>query len=332
MKFEFKISKLANQFFFISNLNEWSPYCREEYNQLWLKNNPLNKEEKKVLLNIKILLKKHDISKIFLSSSQPTKTWKAITSKLDKNNLSNLKKSLNVFLPRFNKLWQNEKKNLILIKKNLSTEFNSKKILFLFKILFGQPIPNSINIFLITNPITNMIVSGGQGLGKNKIAVECSKLTRNNNPHNQVERVILHEIIHASFQNKIVKMIKTFVQRPYFIKNYKNILSKSFTYKQTKSFIPVINEMILVSLLPEGYLAEKYFGLNVIKNLRKRKAIRQRKLTKNYYDLMLFSVWKLYPIAKKYCNLKKPIDNLYIEESIKCWADFEKQNLSKLKI
>jgi hypothetical protein len=54
MKFKFKISKLANQFFFISNLSEWHFSCRQFYNQEWLKQTePLTDNEKQILKEFK---------------------------------------------------------------------------------------------------------------------------------------------------------------------------------------------------------------------------------------------------------------------------------------
>jgi hypothetical protein len=94
----------------------------------------------------------------------------------------------------------------------------------------------------------------------------------------------------------------------------------------------VIKEMILVSLIPEGYLAEKFFNLGVLKNLRKKKCIKERKLEKNYYDLMLYSIFKLYQTAKEYCDARMPIDERYIENAINSWIDFEKSNLKNFKI
>jgi len=79
-------------------------------------------------------------------------------------------------------------------------------------------------------------------------------------------------------------------------------------------------------------LAEKFFGLNVINNLKRRNCVKKNRLEKNYYDLMLFGIFKMYKIAKDYSDNEKFIDDNYIEEAIKCWIEFENADLRKLKI
>ena len=122
------------------------------------------------------------------------------------------------------------------------------------------------------------------------------------------------------------------MESQYFKKRYEESVLKSKMYRQTHSIMGTVKEMILVSLIPEGYLAEKFFNLDILKNLKEKKCIKEGRLEKNYYDLMLYSVFKLYQLAKKYCDNKIQIDENYIEGAIKCWIDFEKSDLKNFKI
>lgn len=334
MKFVVKSSKFGNKFFFVSNLSEWGPYCRKEYNKLWLKGNLLNKKENDALRNLRKILKKYKLANILLASVNQKSARKTLSNILPQKDILILESSLNEFSKRFNLLWQKEKRNLDLIKKNIFNNLPVFKDFFaLIKILYKiKKEPQEIKIFLITNPILKRPISGGSGLGNNKISVECSKITKENNQNQIIKRVILHEIVHASFEENIKKGIENYLDNKYFKQKYEKIILKSSVYKQTHSILGPIKEMILVSLIPEGYLAEKFFNFDVIENLRKRKCIQDAKLGKNYYDLMLYSVYKLYPIAKKYCDNKKPIDSNYIEKVIQNWIEFEKTDLKKLKI
>lgn len=334
MEFDIKYSKFSNLFFFASNLAEWSPYCRKEYNKIWLENNPLNKNEAEALRKLRKILKKYKISVLMLSSNNEREAIKKISKIIPQKDISDLKKSLRIFNERFNILWKKEIKNLLFIKgKTKKTLIISKKLFSVIKILYGiKKEPKTAEIFLFTSPITKRPVSGGGGFGENKIGVECSKITKNNNQKQMIQRVMIHEIAHSSFEFNLKEKIKNFLDSDHFKNKYEKNVIKSKIYKQTHSVLGTIKEMILVSLIPEGYLAEKFFGFNVLDNLRKRKCIKEKGLEKNYYDLMTYSVFKLYEEAKEYSENKKPIDNIYIERTIKCWMDFEKTDLKKLKI
>ena len=326
MRFKVKYPKLGNQFFFVSNLAEWNPYCRQEYNKIWLRNNPLSKQEKETLLEVRQLLKKQDLTPVFFLP----KAWQKAGQKLNKKDFEKLQKAFQIFAPRFNKLWSKEKQNLQSVAKHISNTLKvSREILEILQVLYGVSSPPSeCSIFLVSSPILKRAVSGGRAIGKNKIILECSKITTKNNNQNFVLRVLLHEMVHASLQTKVLTKIQRYMKNIDVKK--KEVLLSSAISKQTKSLARIINEMILVSLLPEGYLAEKFFGLDVLKNLKRRKCIKENKLKRDYYDLMLFSVFCLYPVAKYFCENKKPIDDDFINSAIKCWQEFEKTNLKKI--
>lgn len=334
MQFKLSVSKLANHFFFVSNLAGWNPYCRKEYNELWLRHSPLNKEEKEGLVKLSKVLKTYTLYKLFISSTNPEKTWYKASRLLPKKDLQILRGTLEIFSSRFERLWKKERGNLDKVAKELSTSLTvSKKLLSLIGILYGNSQKTQeVEVFLLTSPITKRVVSGGSGLGKDKIVIECSKIMSKNNERDELARVVLHELIHASFEQKIRKKIQTYIQSNRFIELHAKLLSQLAVYHQVKSFEGPIKEMIAVSLLPEGYIAEKYFGIDIKKNLRKRKSIRNQQLKKNYYDLMLFSVWKLYTIAREYCDNEKVIDRKYLEATVQSWEEFEQADLSKFKV
>jgi hypothetical protein len=60
--------------------------------------------------------------------------------------------------------------------------------------------------------------------------------------------------------------------------------------------------------------------------------IQEKKLEKNYYDLMLFSIWELRSFAKKYVLEKKPIDSKYIQKAFEVWKKFESIDLKTYEI
>ncbi len=336
MKFNIKYFKIGNLFFFASNLSEWNSYCRKNYNKLWLKNNPLNQEEQEAVEKLRDILKqkKYKLADPLLTVSSENEFRENISKILSKNQTSDLTKSVDVLSKRFEKIWLREEKNLKKIQKKLIKDLSiSNELIVLIKKLYKiKKLPKSVNIFLFTNPIKKRIISGGSGFGAKGIGVECSQITKDNNKNNQLSRVIMHELIHAYFEKRIIDKINKYISSEYFKTNYQKLIFESKIYKQVKNIMGPIKELILVSLLPEGYLAKKFFGLNIISNLRERRRIRAKKLAKNYYDLMLFGVFKMRDIAKNYSDNQKSIDKNYIEKTIECWIKFENTDLKKLKI
>lgn len=330
------INKWANFFFFVSNLSEWSPYCRKDYNVSWLKDNPLNKKEKNALNRLHNIFKekKYKLINLLLTSVNKKEFWGNVSKILSARQFAVFKESLNIFEKRFEELWLKEEKNLEKVKDNITKNFLvSDKLVALIKRLYGVRMsPKSINIFLFTSPIKKQLVHGGSGFGVAGIGIECSEITKDNNKNDMLSKVILHEITHAYFEKKLIDKINKFISSKYFQEKYQKFILKSKVYKQVKNVLGPIKELILVSLLPEGYLAEKFFGLNVINNLKKRKRVKEGKLEKNYYDLMLFGIFKMCKIAKDYSNSQRSIDRTYMEEAVKCWIEFEQIDLSKLKI
>jgi len=329
MKIKFKISKLANLFFFISNLSEWSPYCRKKYNQVWLKRNPLKRNEKEALGNIRNALKKHkNIKRHFFKSEK--EVWRGVSQQLTEKEKETLRFSLKIFLPRFEKLWNKREKELYQIsrvfsKKSLLINKSLKVLKFLYA---PRSVPESVTIFLLINPITEHLVGGGGKISSQAIVLECSHITKQNNPHHFFSRVLLHEIIHMAYEDRVKKVIKRYLDSRKF-KNIEPTLRKSAVYKETRSFLGTIKEMVAVSLLPEGYLSEYLFKTNIKKSLLRRKSVRNRNLEHAYYDLMLFAVWELYPIAREYYIKKKRIDVQFIEEAAEVWKNFYHANLAK---
>src|SRR3989344_542952 len=60
MKFIFKISRLDNFYFFVSNLTEFHFSCRKHFNIDWISaTGPLNQEEKKAINDVNAIFKKY---------------------------------------------------------------------------------------------------------------------------------------------------------------------------------------------------------------------------------------------------------------------------------
>jgi hypothetical protein len=82
----------------------------------------------------------------------------------------------------------------------------------------------------------------------------------------------------------------------------------------------ILEELLISSFIPEGYLAEKFLGTDVQKKA-------QKEIMKNHRECFLCerykSAYKLYPFAKKYVENKKKIDSRYLKAIIENfpWKD-----------
>jgi len=333
MKIDFRYNKFGNFFFFVSNLSEWSFHCRKKYNEEWLRSSHLSKKEKNDLDKIANFLKRNEgdnIINIFLLAKSKRAAFHDVSLLIDKKDLRIIKDSFDIFKNRFDKIWKIEKN----IFKKAYSEINNKKrsiklsLDSISKIYNVKNSPIKITVVLLLNPLKNRLIGGGSSIGKNAVAIEYSGSNLNKDK-DMFQRVLVHEITHSSFEENTKEEIQKYIKSDKFKNEHGSFLEKSLIYKQVPSLLTILKEMILVSFVPDGYLAEKFFGKNIIKMLRQRKCIRDSGLQKNYHDLMLYDVFKLYPMAKKYLDRAKCIDFDYIDLAMNCWVEFETMNTDK---
>jgi len=289
----------------------------------------LQQNEKEALKNVRNIFQKHGtLNRCFFRPER--EAWRSAARELSKQEYEILRVSFSVFLPRFSVLWEKEKNNL----QSIAAAFSKtpppvgKALKTLYALYAPHRKSGVISVFLLTSPITKRIVNGGGKITSKTLALECSKITAKNNSHNLFARVLLHETIHTTFEDRIKGTIATYLKTKDF-SSIKRELMQSTAYHEACSFLGPIKEMIAVSLLPEGYLAERYFSANVRRNLLQRKSVREHRLKHTYYDFMLFAIWELYPLAREYCEQQRSIDTRYIRETVDTWRRFNQTNLSR---
>ncbi|HNW96342.1 MAG TPA: hypothetical protein PKL20_00640 [Candidatus Paceibacterota bacterium] len=135
MKLELTVSKLANQFYFISNLTEWHFSCRKDDNKKWLEmTGPLNEEEKDALDIFKNILqlngftcdtieKSKYLGKYFLLNSEE-QIWQNLKKSIKDENFQKIKWIFKIFKSRFKKIWKEElnKKTIKIFEDELKKE------------------------------------------------------------------------------------------------------------------------------------------------------------------------------------------------------------------
>ncbi len=333
MKFKFFYTKLGNNFFFISNLAEWHFSCRKKLNEEWIKQTgALTIKEKNALEEFAKILKKYSFKKengkklylgipFIISSNE--KGWLAVKKWVNKEEFENIKRVFKIFDERFDKIWGKSAGELEEMKRILNISLNNKKeikeILKNLSFLYRQKIKDKllIKIYLFHHLAENSF-NGGANLNKNQLTLDCPSIMPNTSSEERAIRTLLHELMHNYFETPRFKNL---------LKNYldridQNKFTDTFALKEVKSLRNIINEMITESLLPDGYLAEKYFHYIVAKNMKNIKDIESKK-DKTLVDYRKLSVCHMYSVSKNYLDNKKTIDEKYIDEIIKIFFKFK---------
>lgn len=328
MKFKFKISKLANQFFFISNLSEWHFSCRKNYNKEWLKQTgPLNKKEKKALDDFRKIIKNygftHDknrrsvyLGQIFFICPE-NQIWEKLERFVEENEFKKIQQIFKVFQPRFEKIWNNKSLNERVGKVKKSLTKQNIKSLFknLYQLLPNKSLPRDFMVVSIISPLKGKYITaaGGANLDNHHITLEIPWLKLNTWELEHSTGVLAHEIAHILFRlsnlrNIIQMTIKKF-RAPMFIKPLK------------RSMIELIEELVISSMIPSGYLAQKYYKFKPVNMFSESfkdiyqevLKLRQRRLA-NTHRVFRYFIWQLYPLAAYYLKSNKKIDKFFIEE------------------
>jgi len=321
----FTSTKLSNQFFFISNLSEWHYSCRKHYNEEWLKNNPLSKEERRALKNIKPVLLKYNFGDKFIGKEffQDSEQWKYVSQLVDEREYKILKNVFNVFQKRFDILWETEEKKIERWKNFLENfkEMNRGEIIRDIKIFLNSKSRPRIKAYLLVNP-GDRGIGGGANEGKNKISLEISNKNLKYLP--KVLSVLFHEVAHI-YQRDYANLI---VQK-YIIKNnlkekYQKI--RPDLSKQEFNIRQLFSETIVGFLFNdfwEGTLTAKHFQHS--KNI-KFGNVDLTKKPRTIKEVLNLSVEMAGPKIKEYLENGKKINEELLEF---IWQNFKKMNFIK---
>ncbi len=298
VKFKIRLTKLTNFFFFLANLSEWRVWNRHEYNQEWLRlTGKLSLEEEKTLNQFCQVLR--DTSKkeplLYTLFFQPDRKliWPSAKKKLHPQDYNAVEKTFKVFQKRFDKIWDNSRAKKV--KKDFKQYINnfeySELILQDLGDFYSKALSKKvINIFLILLPI-KIKTGGGRYDPKNQAIVLEGSPARLTSL--KTVAIFFHELIHLYFE------------KPYF----ENLLNKYQINSSTKYHI---KEVIAGSLLPNGYLSQKYFKKSLWRNQSQNLPLTQK--------LSL----RLTPTVKKYFSYNKRIDKPLIQEVIKLYSPYQR--------
>ncbi|HOK00434.1 MAG TPA: hypothetical protein PLE40_00630 [Candidatus Pacearchaeota archaeon] len=282
MPLSIKISRLSNFLVFSSKID---------------KTDLVKSNFKKYLLDEKVVLS-------FYGKSED-KIWRKIEKIIGKENIKELKKSINSLEQIFNPYWSKASKHLLLWKQYFqNNQFLFQQVFIELKKLSGIKYfaVSKIPIYLISDSASNNKEINAWFSWTQKesfIVVEIPldlKVPNNFFPL----AVLTHEFFHLTLR----KNKNLFLKITNIAEKNDKLLIKITGNIPNKIFL---EELLISSFVPEGYLSEKYFNTKVASyNLTPKDLLEWRK----------FIAYKFYQKAKKYIDNNWQIDENYLKDLI----------------
>ena len=172
MKIKCRISKLANQFFFISTLAAWHHSCRKEDREEWLRmTGKLSAKEEKALISFSRLMqtkygfqyKGRYLGEIFYKHTEQT-AWPALKKFAEqKEDYVLIKDIFSLFGNRFEKAWKKRRMSSLKILENeLQKEKNIEFFNAIASLFDGKKAATqSVNLIIIFSPLGNEQTAAG---------------------------------------------------------------------------------------------------------------------------------------------------------------------------
>lgn len=283
--FDFRISKIANFYFFIQNLSEWHFSNRKDYNTLWRSElDSFSPGEERALEKFKKIRSKFKESRtffeqLFFKAPLPLEELK---NHLSLEDFQEIKKVFSLLEPKFNILY--ERDHLLLqqwqevLNKKANNVESLKPIVDTLCFIFNVPPPEiNIKVYLLFSSPSHS--GGGANIDEESISLEISRYPLDD--IGQALGIIWHESIHLIFQ------------KHYFYP----LLSTHFP--QDRSTINLVNEATIGALFPRGIL-----GIRLLKNKPVARLLPQLDSEQTIEVLNL---------VKEYVDQRKRLDEDYIK-------------------
>lgn len=316
MNFYYHITKTGNIFHFVSNLTNWHFSVRKSYKEFWVeKTGSLSNSDYAMLKKAERLFQKYSYGdkfwgKVFLRRPEED-MWDYAYKFFGENDTNEFKEILAYFSPRFEKIWKHEYAQLIKWKQLLTrteVKFASPELNSVLNGLFNYHPNENIQfkiVLLMCSPST--AGGGGANIGEAALTLEVSRIPVSK--CNTVWMFFWHELVHSQWgvRGEYKKLLTDFIND-----QKQDIVQLENTSLPLKI---LVNEAVIESLFPYGYLARKYFRFDSDKyyqiqiNKQKRHGLTMSPLAL----WRLFSSHELQGVVKDYVDNSKPIDTNYLK-------------------
>ncbi|MCR4277300.1 MAG: hypothetical protein NUV87_04200, partial [Candidatus Roizmanbacteria bacterium] len=254
----------------------------------------------------------------FITSKNKKEAFFKIQKILKRKDIETIEKSFNIFEKKFNIWWKMGSKIISKNKKIIENELNNKRtkiILNQFKTFFDSRINlKETTIYLLAHPCPGKF-GGGANIGENGITLEINNLKPKSSLTEYTLGIIFHELCHLHFINeKHLKLIKQTI-----IKNKIGLRTKFF--KEKMSPLTVINETIIESLVPKGYIGVKYLH-SVFKKTKPAPI-------NIFSDFRQVVLQKNISLTEKYITTGRSVDKDFVDKITKILKSTKKKEVVK---
>lgn len=327
MKIDYKVSKLANEFFFISTLAAWHHSCRMDIREIWLeRTGRLTPEEEKALISFSNLMKgaygfqskKTYLGGVFYKNTEK-RTWPALKRFVkDPKDYLLIRNIFSTFHGRFEKEWKRTNMSSLKILKEELRKNTVSEYLHTTSIIFGgeKASAKTISLVILFSPLgSDHTAAGGANIDGNFVALELPALKKNTWQLSYSLAVLGHEIGHMYFAGRNGDaFIESAIKKLHLKDKYAALPFSTHT---------ILNEAVAASFLPLGALGQSYFSHELaplfLKNMRKITAVEQSiddgKMIPYYGYLDLWFAWKLFPTSMEYVCDRKQIGKKFVEKT-----------------
>jgi len=299
-----KFNKIAQEFFYISNLSMWDFSCIKEYNLLWGEITEQLSDSERSQLNIfKDVIVRYgfDDNTQYLGqcfyNCEESEIWDCVSKMIKKEEYSKVRSVFEVLKPKFELLWREDQTRLISMAKTveiaLANEHNLKNVMVLFERLFAK-IPGEFTIHLIAIPVKSKAMNGSANTDSNVVTLEI----RTKEDAIDGVYVALHELAHY-----IIRSDKRFNYESY-PEQYRSKFSDLPIFNE-QGFESALEECVLLTLIPDGAL---------------NKGFRKQQLSviiRDRHDLENYLIYQSRSLANSCIVNKKKIDQEYMDRVLR---------------
>lgn len=295
----YEISELSNLYAFVSDLSNWNLATFPARQKEWIqRTGRLTRKDIEMLKTFSDIHKSSNpLLFLLFFDSIYTDPLKILNRKIGKEKAAEIKNILDYFGPRFQKIWKAEKEKLEHTqKKFIHKDIGKKSIIKNIGRLCGlkNEIKSQITCYLGMSAST---VSDCNGWTSNNVVVlECSGWPTKRLKEIYQE-ILPHELFHILLRNnkKILRGIQEIAAT-----NEQLLSDINFEHWKPRM---VLEELIISSFVPEGYLVHKRLN-------------RPKKNPRDFQSVREQFAYLLSAQAKQYVLFKKEIDTKYLESAI----------------
>ncbi len=327
MKIGLRVSRIANQFFFISTLAAWHYSCRKDVRDAWIRaTGKLTPREEKALAEFSALMRtKYGfrspatyLGGIFYQQTDRT-AWPTLERFVkDPKDYELLKKVFSTFDERFKKIWRPKSRASLKVFERSLREKRTVRFFDAVGSCFGgtNGSKKPITVIILFSPLDGShTAAGGANFKKNVVTLELPDLKKNTWQLSYSIAVLGHEIGHMLFVRRNGKSMIANAMKTLRLKNQYGVLPFST--------LTVLNEATTAAFAPLGALGQTFFSRDLapllFDDLPKTASLlphrNKTKIIPYYGKLEIWFVWKLLPLAMAYAREKKPIDKNFVREA-----------------